>query len=266
MSLERAPSSPLKWPGAKKWLVPKLRELFAAHRHRHHRLVELFVGGMNVALGVRPEEALLCDKNPHLINFFERLKNPKPFSIEMRNSEHLYYRYRDCFNEIVSMRFGAISSETAAELFYYLNRTGFNGLCRFNADGRFNVPFGKYKSVNYRSDFSEYSNILRAWTLWYGDFESVKLEVEDFVYADPPYDGTFTDYSKGGFSWADQLRLVTRLVSHPGPVVASNAATDRILTLYRDAGFGVEVVSAPRSIAANGDRAPAAEMLATRNI
>ena len=63
---------PLKWAGGKRWLVPRLRELYAPHRHR--RLVEPFVGGMAVALGLMPERALLADRNPHLIHFYQWLQ------------------------------------------------------------------------------------------------------------------------------------------------------------------------------------------------
>ncbi|MDT7924708.1 MAG: DNA adenine methylase, partial [Chlorobiota bacterium] len=63
---------PLKWAGGKRWLVPYIRRLWAAHRHR--RLVEPFCGGLSVTLGLQPERALLNDINPHLINFFRWLQ------------------------------------------------------------------------------------------------------------------------------------------------------------------------------------------------
>lgn len=257
-------TSPLKWAGGKRALISTLAKLYAPHRHR--RLVEPFVGGMNVALGLRPERALLCDKNPHLINFYNRLRDPKPFTLEMRNSAHLFYAYRDCFNELI--RGPAIHSSTAAELFYFLNRTCFNGLVRFNNDGKYNVPFGKYKTINYRVDFSEYAPVLSRWELRCESFDVTMMHVdgEDFIYADPPYDGTFTDYSEGGFDWDDQHRLAVKLSVHPGPVVASNAATERVLALYRDLDFNVTTIEMPRSIAASGDRQNAVEMLATKNM
>lgn len=254
-------TAPLKWAGGKRTLVPRLAALYAPHRHR--RLVEPFVGGMNVALGLRPERALLCDKNPHLVNFYNRLRDPKPFALEMRHSEHLYYAYRTCFNELISGP--AVVSSTAAELFYYLNRTCFNGLCRFNNDGKFNVPFGKYKTINYRHDFSDYAPVLARWELRCCVFDDAHPDSGDFVYLDPPYDGTFTDYSEGGFSWEDQVRLAVKFAAHHGPVVASNAATERVLALYRDLGFRVDTLEVRRSIAANGDRNDALEMLATKN-
>lgn len=254
--------SPLKWVGSKKWLAPRLRDLYAPHRGR--RLVEPFVGGMNVALALCPADALLCDVNPHLINFYRRLRDPRPLEIEMRSDERLYYAYRDCFNQLA--RTGAAETATAAELFYYLNKTGFNGVCRFNASGEFNVPFGKRRSVEYRRDFSEYAAVLRGWVLACAPFGSQKLLADDFVFADPPYDGTFVDYSAGGFSWEQQRALAIWLASHAGPVVASNSSTDRVLDLYRGLGFDVQLVEAPRSVSCDGNREPVMEMLAVKNL
>jgi DNA adenine methylase len=256
--------SPLKWAGGKRTLLPRLTELYAPHRAR--RLVEPFVGGMNVALGLQPDRALLADANAHLINFYMRLCNPEPFTLVMKYDEHLYYKYRDAFNYINEKL--SIATATGAELFYYLNRTCFNGLCRFNHDGQFNSPFGKYKTVLYRTDFSEYAPLLRRWEIRYNTFDVTLSHVQpdDFIYADPPYEGTFTNYSEEGFTWDDQQRLAIKLAAHPGPVVASNSGTPPILDLYKSLGFTVETIEMKRSIAANGDRANALEMLATKNL
>jgi DNA adenine methylase len=62
-------------------------------------------------------------------------------------------------------------------------------LCRFNRKkGAFNVPFGRYTSINYTRDFSAYQAVLAAWEFTYMPFQSVSLRPDDFVYADPPYD------------------------------------------------------------------------------
>ena len=98
------------------------------------------------------------------------------------------------------------------------------------------------------------------------DFEKLKLKPSDFIYADPPYDVEFTRYAQQDFSWEDQQRLAEWLAAHPGPVVASNQATPRILQLYRRLGFNIRTVSAPRMISCSGDRTRATEMLATRNL
>jgi DNA adenine methylase len=221
-------------------------------------------GSVAVALGLRPTRARLSDVNPHLINFYGRLQDERSFEIKMENDEPLYYAYRQCFNELIMT--SARYTRTAAELFYYLNRTGFNGLCRFNRSGKFNVPFGKYETINYRRDFSTYASLLRGWEISCKSFEKVLAAPEDFVYLDPPYDGTFADYSMGGFSWAQQIQLAKMFAAHDGPVIASNQATERVIDLYKNLGFTVETVLAPRMISSSGDRTPAMEMFATKNI
>jgi DNA adenine methylase len=258
-----SPLSPaLKWAGGKRWLTPTLLELYAPYRHS--RLVEPFVGGLSVALALQPKKALLNDINPHLINFYNWLTKNFIIKTPLKNERDFYFEMRDIFNDLIIKK--KATSKRSAELFYFLNRTGFNGLCRFNKSGGFNVPFGQYDTINYTTDFSEYTKVLKAWKFTCQDFESLPIRASDFIYADPPYDTEFTQYSKENFNWDDQVRLAEWLSVHQGPVVASNQATKRIVTLYKDLGFKIERLPAPRRISCNGDRTPAMEMLATKNI
>jgi DNA adenine methylase len=94
----------------------------------------------------------------------------------------------------------------------------------------------------------------------------VPLESHDFVYADPPYDVEFTRYGKEGFAWDDQERTAEWLARHRGPVVLVNQATERIESLYRRLGYSVRFLDAPRRISCTGDRTPAREILASRNL
>ncbi len=252
----------VKWAGGKRWQLPHLKPLFDHHAHR--RLVEPFCGGLAVALGLMPQRALLNDINPHLINLYRWLKRGLVITVPMENQEELYYNHRAHFNQLVSEQRG--NTREAASLFYYLNRTGYNGLCRFNQKGGFNVPFGRYARINYIRDFSSYREVFSRWRFTGVDFDTVPLESTDFIYADPPYDVQFTQYAKEGFTWDDQVRTAKWLTRHKGPVVLSNQATQRIVALYRQLGFTVQFLSAPRMISCNGDRTRAREVLATRNI
>lgn len=226
--------------------------------------MEPFAGGLAVSLGLLPERALLLDINPHAIHFYRWLQRGLTIEIPLENNGERYYEARARFNELITT--GQAASREAAALFYYLNRTGYNGLCRFNRSGRFNVPFGRYKQIGYQRDFTAYAPVLGRWEFRHADFESAEIDANDFLYADPPYDVPFRQYSSGGFTWEDQVRLARWLARHPGPVVASNQATERVLALYRGLGFAVETLLAPRLIACNGNRTPALEMLATRNM
>ncbi len=152
---------PLKWAGGKRWLLPRLRKIWQQHAEK--RLIEPFCGGLAVTLGLRPKEAILNDINAHAVNFYRWLQNGLTVDIEMKNERDLYYCQRDKFNELIEH--GQENSQEAAILFYYLNRTGYNGLCRFNKKGKFNVPFGRYASINYIDDFSEYIQVMKDWHL-----------------------------------------------------------------------------------------------------
>ncbi|MCL6444971.1 MAG: Dam family site-specific DNA-(adenine-N6)-methyltransferase [Alicyclobacillus sp.] len=254
----------LKWAGGKRWLVPTLRPIWQRYLESNPdaRLVEPFCGGLAVALGLMPRRALLNDVNEHLIHFYQAVQRGLVIRNPMENDRDMYYRYRDRFNELV--RSGSAASDEAASLFYYLNHTGYNGLCRFNSRGLFNVLFGKYKNITYERDFREYTAVFADWEFTCGDFEIVLVRAGDFVYADPPYDVEFRQYSAGGFSWDDQVRLARWLASLDAMVVASNQATDRIVELYRSLGFTIHYLEAPRMISCNGDRTRALEILAIK--
>jgi DNA adenine methylase len=264
----RAPSAagslrpPLKWAGGKRWQVPHLRPLWESHASR--LLVEPFCGGLAVMLGLMPVRGLANDANPHLVNFYRWLQKGLKVDLPMENDEALFYRHRDRFNELLAT--GQGTEREAAGLFYYLNRTGFNGLCRFNRSGEFNVPFGRYARITYTRDFTAYRHAFADWTFTNADVEAMPLEPGDFVYADPPYDVAFTHYARGGFSWEDQQRTAAWLATHRGPVVLVNQATPRVELLYRNLGYQVRFLDAPRRISCTGDRTPAREIMGTRNL
>ena len=253
---------PLKWAGGKRWLAPRLREWYQPYRRR--RLVEPFCGGLAVALTVQPRRAMLNDVNAHLVNFYLHLQRGLKVNVTMRNEREYFLAQRAEFNRLASGR-GATSAK-AAQLFYYLNRTGYNGLCRFNRSGKFNVPFGSYTQIPYRRNFDEYRDVFAPWQFTAGDFSTLKLRPKDFIYADPPYDQTFTQYYSQGFDFNEQQRLAHWLAAHPGPVVVSNQATARIVELYADLGFATMFLDAPRAISCTGDRRKAREVVATRNL
>ena len=111
------------------------------------------------------------------------------------------------------------------------------------------MGYGKYKTVNFIEDFSWYKQQFAN-----EDFTKLNVNSDDLIYCDPPYHGTFTTYSKGGFDWDQQVALVKWLVDTRAPVVISNSDTPEIVDLYKQAQFHIQYVSAPRRISCNGDR------------
>ena len=251
---------PLKWAGGKRWLVPYLLPYW--EENKHLRLVEPLCGGLAITLGLMPKSALLNDINPHLINFYKHLKQGLTITIDLANDKDLFYHHRTWFNELIKTN--QSDSTTAAELFYFLNRTCYNGLCRFNSKGLFNTPFGKYATINYRRDFLQFRDVFENWEFSQGSFEDVQIQDDDFIYADPPYDVEFTHYSKDGFTWSDQENLASWLAKHKGKVILSNQKTERIVSLYKALGFKIIELNAPRMINCTGDRTRAQEVLALK--
>jgi DNA adenine methylase len=256
----------LKWAGGKRWLVPEIRQLWqqASLGRPKLRLVEPFAGGMAVTLGIQPRQALLNDLNQHLINFYMQVRHGLTIRLYLKNEAEYYYKVRSKFNTLVRKK--QYLSPQAASMFYFLMRTGFNGLCRFNNAGEFNVPFGQHQHIEYKKNFVTYQEIFYNWQFMTKDFEGLALRTSDFIYADPPYDVEFTQYNSHKFTWQDQLRLANWLQKQQGVVVVSNQATNRILTLYQDLGFKIRKILAPRSIAANGNRDMAMEVLAIKGL
>lgn len=255
-------TSPLKWAGGKRWLVPYI--LHSWNQQSDRRLVEPFCGGLSVSIGLLPKKALLNDANPHLINFYLWLKYGLDITTDMKNSSKTYYAYREEFNHLITT--GHEKSKKAAELFFYLNKTCFNGLCRFNSQGKFNVPFGQHTKINYSIDLIKYKNVLSKWDFTVGSFSEIKLRDDDFVYADPPYDVEFRNYSKDGFEWKDQEEIVDWLSDHRGSVIISNSATDRVVKLYKKSGYELHFMKERISIKAKGKRTPADVVIASKNV
>lgn len=250
----------LKWAGGKRWLVPVLKDIWKPYCNLPY--VEPFSGGLAIALGLNPNSAHLNDSNIHLINFYQQVQKGLKINLSFENNSEYYYAMRSQFNSIILNK--KSNTKKTASIFYYLIRTGYNGLCRFNKKGEFNVPFGTHKTINYKTDFLGYRNLFKNWHFSSVDFENLILNGDEFLYVDPPYDVEFTQYQPAGFNWDDQLRLVDWLMQHQGPIVASNQATTRIIKLYKKLKFTVFIIDAPRTIACNGNRNPAQEMLALK--
>lgn len=252
----------LRWAGGKRkhtWLFEAIAKVFNPHKHR---LIEPFCGGLAIALGVEPKWALLNDKNSYVIDFYREIKAGrvhKSLFDGLPTDKDAYYDMRDRFNK-----------DRDPLKFYYLNRTGFNGLSRFNQSGGYNNAYGNLASPKLDHDFNTYRDRFEDWVFTCMDFEDIQVFPRDIVVADPPYDVAEGkqdhDYVAGGFGWNDQVRLANWLASLSVPVFACNLATDRIVDLYSSLDFDIQFVDAPRAISCNGDRQKVREVLITKNL
>lgn len=256
----------LKWAGAKGWLAPAIRRAWESLGRP--RLIEPFMGGLSVALDLEPKRFTGCDNNLHLVNLYAQVQAGLAWDIDLTNTPGHYDMNRHWFNQLCSANGAYIEDDhIAAQLFWYLNRYGFNGLCRFNSRGQFNVPYGRKATVD-PPDLTPYRALFTGqWTFMHGDFSCVELTRCDLIYADPPYWGTFAKYTAGGFGWTDHERLVRWLAHHDGPVIASNSAEDKICQLYDSWGFTTRYVAAPQKMhRSRGRTDEIRELIAYRNV
>jgi DNA adenine methylase len=249
----------LKWAGKKTWAIALLEELYAPHRHKRYR--DLTLGSGAIPLALKPNRAYLSDKNPFLIQLWEWVKSDGKLTLDLRTDKDYYLECRERFNT---------GDPQQAELLYYLNHTCWRGLYRSSKDKFFNVPWGEYKEFHGQTDLTHYKQVIGNWEFAVESWdESLRhVQDDDFIVFDPPYHSVsgkgFTQYC-GSFTEADQVLAAQTLSELGVPVVAFNAATDFILDLYRGLNFDVQLHEAPRMISSTGDRAPALEMVATKN-
>lgn len=231
----------LTWVGKKNHLLETLNTIYQTS-FSDRRLVEPFAGSISVALKLKPKEALLNDINPHIINLYKHVKRGfrmNKYKTLFDNTSDTYYQNRELFNELLE---SDGDEELKACLTYYLNKTCYRGLWRENSRGEFNVPYGNRKQIRYLQGFSEYYTLMLDWEFSSKDFSELEIKPSDFIYCDPPYYQTFSDYSKYGFEWRDQVRLVEWLSQFNNPIIVSNSGDTKVVELYAKYGFDCEFI------------------------
>ena len=281
----------LKWAGGKRQLLPALRRFYPAEFGTYF---EPFLGSGAVFFDLHARGLLhghgsvLSDSNTDLIACYTAVRDhPDNVIAELsrlaraheRHGTRHYYAVRDeQFNPqrraLTPREDGVTYPPSLAAMFIYLNRTGYNGLFRLNADGAFNVPAGRYANPRIcdADNLRRVSAALLAPGVRLGvqPFDQVILDAQrgDFLYFDPPYaplskTARFTNYTAGGFNNGDQmlLRSVAVLLATGGcHVVISNSTAPEIAALYErepavaEAGFTCHTVPARRAINSNAGR------------
>lgn len=207
--------SALKWAGGKKKLVDDIKQLLPLENKK--RLIEPFVGGGSVFLNMDFDEYLLVDMNKDLINLFNILKNDS--SKFIAESAHYFQSHFNLPEQYYDLRkeFNASADPFYRSLiFLYMNRHGYNGLCRYNNSGGYNVPFGRYKKPYFpRAELEFFAEKSQRAQFIQGDFEVAfnQMKAGDVIYCDPPYSpinrtSNFTAYAGNAFGDKEQIRLV----------------------------------------------------------
>lgn len=252
----------VKWAGGKKQLLSNLAAHIPPKFNSYH---EPFVGGGAFLFHLYNHGMLdkffIYDYNNELLNVYRTIKsNVNELVTELSSDYYLPIEKR--FYEIRQTE--PQDNVKRAARFIYLNKTSFNGLYRVNSQGKFNVPFGKYKNPKIldEENLRAVSSVLQKDEIITGDFTEVLKYAKkgDFVYFDPPYNpisktASFTSYTADDFGEEDQLRLAEtykQLDKKGCYVLLSNSETPLIKELYKE--YKINVVKARRMINCKGDR------------
>lgn len=252
----------LKWAGGKFRLTDDINKAFPKKKRC---LIEPFVGAGAVFLNSQFEHYILADINPDLINLFNLVKSDvegyiaacKPiFFAPDANSPAYYYAKRLAFNQ-------SQDPFERAVFFLYLNRFGFNGLCRYNSKNEFNVPFGAYKTHYFPEDELRYfAHKAQRAEFICADFQSTfaLANNDSVIYCDPPYaplhqESNFTGYSGTPFGLVEQ-RALAQCAWHAKEqqiaVIISNHDTPFTREIYK--GAKIKRLKVQRSISQSPEK------------
>lgn len=248
---------PLKYRGGKTaelpHLLPHVPDNFTTY-------IEPFTGGGALFFALAPNRATLNDLNAPLMTFYRDLRNNYPAlkrdvdklkrlydtgreTYETRKAQHpetkaddpreaLYKQLRDMFNGKTP------SPYTPGAVYYFINKTAYSGMIRYNKNGDYNVPYGRYKNLTTANLTEHHSRALQRATLTQGDFTTALHAARpgDFVFLDPPYDTTFSDYgnpeTRDGFTPKDHQRLADTFKALPCKALMVIGGTPLTRELY----------------------------------
>lgn len=222
----------LKWSGGKKDEIKNFEQYFP---DIYDTYLEPFVGGGSVLFYLQPKKSAVTDVHIELIDFYNAMKDDKGMIIhnfmkEHPNTEIEYYNTRD--NLIIN------TPLDNASRFYYLRKTCFRGMMRYNKSGKFNIPYGRYKTMNYDELLNPiYTNTLKNSDITCNSFEYLFDKYnsnEHFMFLDPPYDSTFTDYGYCSFGKPEHIKLFELFKKTKIKCLMIIGKTQFIQDLYKD--------------------------------
>jgi DNA adenine methylase len=222
----------IKYRGGKLKEIPQLISHIPQFEGRY---IEPFFGGGAMYFHLEANNAIINDINGRLMDFyrsvrqnfealsvelarleeiyiknrlaFDKLKKLHPNDKVIDKNESLYYQLRDMYNDLVP----SIYSDAA--LYFFINKTAYSGMIRFNSKGEYNVPYGRYKNFNTKIITEAHHNLLANTEIYNEDYRNVfnMAAHDDFIFLDPPYDCVFSDYGNieyhDGFNEESHRRL-----------------------------------------------------------
>ena len=248
----------IKYRGGKSKEIPSIMWHIPRFKGRY---IEPFFGGGALFFHLEPRQAIINDINTKLMDFyvgvrdnyfelrkeldkieklyavnrqqFDALKSETPdLRVEDKNEE-LYYELRSMFNDTKDKEY------SNALLYFFINKTAYSGMIRYNAKGEFNVPFGRYKNLNTSGVTKSHSDLLQRADIFNLDYSDIfkVCQPDDFVFLDPPYACIFSDYGndeyKEGFGEKEHRRLAQDFRNLPCKALMVIGRTPLIEELYK---------------------------------
>lgn len=230
--VERKSLCPIvKWSGGKK---DELKNFIDYIPKTYNIYLEPFIGGGAVYFKLNPDKSVINDVHKELIDFYNCIKNGQSnevykFMKEHQNDSETYYKVRSYDHE---------DQLDNAKRFYYLRKTCYRGMLRYNKKGGFNIPFGRYKTCNYEDLLNkDYEDIFKRTEILNKDFEYIFENYNDpnnFMFLDPPYDSEFTDYGYCTFGKKEHNKLAECFKKTNIRCLMVIGKTDFISELYKD--------------------------------
>lgn len=230
---------------------------------KYNKYIEPFFGGGALYFYLEPKNAIINDVNTKLYSFYKQMKEEYPIVREQldklqiiyeRNqkeydelkkqhpedrvenkNEALYYKMRDMFNHKIE------SEYLDAVVYFFINKTSYSGMIRYNSKGEYNVPFGRYKNFNTKLITDEHYELLKRTDIYNYDYSEIfnMAGNNDFIFLDPPYDCVFSDYGnetyKDGFGEDEHRRLANDFMNLPCKsllVIGKTALTEELYGKY----------------------------------
>lgn len=225
----------IKYRGGKSKEIPHLINHIPQFNGKY---IEPFFGGGALFFYLEPKKAIINDINSKLISFylgvkndfealkielseiekfytinrrkFEELKNRTPNERVNDENEILYYQMRNMFNDLIEKKY------SEALLYFFINKTAYSGMIRYNSKGEFNVPYGRYANLNTTLVTKEHSKLLNNAEIYNLDYSEIfgMASKDDFIFLDPPYDCIFSDYGniehENGFNEKNHIELANQ--------------------------------------------------------
>ena len=229
----------------------------------YNRYIEPFFGGGALYFYLEPQNAIINDVNTKLYSFYKQMQEEYPsvrkqlYELQMvyeqnqkeyeglkkkhpeerveNKNEALYYKIRDMFNHKIE------SEYLEAVVYFFINKTAYSGMIRYNAKNEYNVPFGRYKNLNTKLITDKHYELLKRTEIYNYDYSEIfnMAGNNDFIFLDPPYDCVFSDYGneayRDGFGEDEHRRLANdfaNLSCKSMLVIGKTALTEELYGKY----------------------------------